>query len=127
MGSGLFDRHPKLQVILGHLGENLPYGLWRIDNCNAWRRTPGQYVHHAKQPIAHYFNNNVWVTTSGNFCSQTLQAAMAILGADRIMFSADWPFEDVAQAANWFDVAPIAEPDRLKIGRTNATRLFGLD
>lgn len=126
MGSGLFDRHPKLQLVLGHLGENLPYGLWRIDNCNAWRRTPGEYVHHAARPIADYFANNVWVTTSGNFCTQTLQAAMAILGADRIMFSADWPFEDVQQATDWFDAAPIAEPDRIKIGRNNAKTLFRL-
>ncbi|MCC2096391.1 MAG: amidohydrolase [Hyphomicrobiales bacterium] len=127
MGSGLFDRHPRLQMILGHLGENLPYGLWRIDNCNAWRRTPGEYVHHAARPIADYFRDNVWLTTSGNFCTRTLQAAISITGADRIMFSADWPFEDLKQAADWFDTAAIPEPDRIKIGRTNACNLFHLE
>ena len=127
MGSGLFDRHPRLQMILGHLGENLPYGLWRIDNCNAWRRTPGEYVHHAARPIADYFRDNVWLTTSGNFCTRTLQAAISITGADRIMFSADWPFEDLKQAADWFDTAAIPEPDRIKIGRTNACNLFRLE
>ncbi len=126
MGSGLFDRHPELQLILGHLGENLPYGLWRIDNCNAWRRTSDEYMHHGAKPIAEYFNKNVWITTSGNFSTQSLQAAMAILGADRIMFSADWPFEDLQQASEWFDNAPIAELDRTKIGRTNACGLFNL-
>jgi gamma-resorcylate decarboxylase len=49
-----------------------------------------------------------------------------VLGADRIMFSADWPFENIDHAANWFDSCPIGEPDRLKIGRTNAMRLFKL-
>lgn len=52
---------------------------------------------------------------------------MAILGADRIMFSADWPFEDVKQACDWFDAAPISESDRTKIGRTNAMSLFGFE
>jgi gamma-resorcylate decarboxylase len=127
LGGGLFDRHPKLQLILGHLGENLPYGLWRIDNCNAWRRTPGEYMHQAKRPVTDYFADNVWVTTSGNFSSQSLQAAMSILGADRIMFSADWPFEDLKQATDWFDSAPISEPDRIKIGASNARKLFKLE
>lgn len=126
MGSGLFDRHPDLQVILGHLGENLPYGLWRIDNCNAWRRTPGEYVHNAARPIAEYFSRNIWITTSGNFSTQALQAAMAVVGADRIMFSADWPFEDLQDASEWFDNVPIAETDRIKIGNGNAKALFGL-
>jgi predicted TIM-barrel fold metal-dependent hydrolase len=127
MGGCLFDRHPDLQMVLGHLGENLPYGLWRIDNCNAWRRTPGDYMHHAARPIADYFSTNVWITTSGNFSSQSLQAAMAIIGADKIMFSADWPFEDLKQATDWFDSAPISEIDRHKIGRANACNLFGIE
>jgi gamma-resorcylate decarboxylase len=61
------------------------------------------------------------------FHTQTLLAAMLELGADRILFSIDWPFEDIADGAVWFDHASISESDRMKIGRTNAARLFGLD
>ncbi len=63
---------------------------------------------------------------AGNFHTPTLVAAMLEIGADRIMFSTDWPFEDIGQAAEWFDRASISEADRMKIGRTNAIELFKL-
>jgi 2,3-dihydroxybenzoate decarboxylase len=106
------------------MGEGLPYSMWRTDNRNAWVKAPKK--HPAKQPVAHYFRNNFHLTTSGNFRTQTLIDAMLEIGADRILFSTDWPFENVDHAARWFDSASISEPDRLKIGRTNAIRLFGL-
>ena len=124
MGSGLFDAHPKLNIVLGHLGENLPYALWRIDNANGWVKNRSPYP--AKKPIRDYFCANFHITTSGNFNTQSLIDAMLVLGADRIMFSTDWPFENIDHAATWFDACPISEPDRLKIGRENARRLFKL-
>ena len=124
MGSGLFDKYPRLNIIIGHLGEGLPYSLWRVDNCNAWVKVRHNYA--AKKKIADYFCNNFYITVSGNFRTQSLLDAMMEIGSDRIMFSTDWPFENVDHAANWFDNATISEPDRLKIGRTNAIRLFKL-
>jgi 2,3-dihydroxybenzoate decarboxylase len=124
MGSGLFDVHPRLSIILGHLGENLPYGMWRIDNANGWVEARNSYP--AKKRIRDYFAANFHVTTSGNFNSQSLLDAMLVLGADRIMFSVDWPFENVDHATDWFDACPISEADRLKIGSANARRLFKL-
>ncbi|HXX04638.1 MAG TPA: amidohydrolase family protein [Xanthobacteraceae bacterium] len=124
MGSGLFDEHPRLQIVLGHLGENLPYGLWRVDNANGW--VPNRNPYAAKRPIRDYFRANFNLTTSGNFHTPSLVAAIAEIGADRVMFSVDWPFENVDHATNWFDACPIDENDRLKIGRTNALRLFKL-
>lgn len=124
MGSGLFDDHPGLTIILGHMGEGLPISMWRVDNRNAWVTAPKK--HPAKMPISHYFHNNFYITTSGNFRTQSLVDAMLELGSDRILFSADWPFENVDHAANWFDTATISEADRLKIGRTNASQLFRL-
>jgi 2,3-dihydroxybenzoate decarboxylase len=73
-----------------------------------------------------YFRENFYVTTSGNFHTPALLNAMLEMGADRIMFSTDWPFENIDHAAIWFDACPISENDRLKIGRTNARRLFKL-
>ena len=124
MASGLFDRHPKLQIILGHLGEGLPYSIWRCDNRNAWTKAPPRYP--AKRKLAEYLQENFYLTTSGNFRTQTLIDAMLEVGSDRIMFSTDWPFENVDHAAIWFDACPISEDDRRKIGRTNAERLFKL-
>jgi gamma-resorcylate decarboxylase len=125
MGSGLFDAYPRLTIILGHMGEGLPYSMWRVDNRNGWVKTPPK--HKAKLPIGHYFQNNFYLTTSGNFRTQTLIDAILEVGADRILFSTDWPFENVDHAAQWFDAASISEADRMKIGRNNAARLFKLD
>jgi gamma-resorcylate decarboxylase len=124
MCSGLFDRHPKLQIVLGHMAEGLPYAIWRCDNRNAWTKNPPRYP--AKKKLAEYLQQNFHMTTSGAFRTQTLIDAILEVGADRIMFSTDWPFENVDHAAIWFDAATISEADRMKIGRTNAVKLFKL-
>jgi 2,3-dihydroxybenzoate decarboxylase len=121
MGCGLFDDFPKLQIVLGHLGERIPYDLWRLDHRLA--KVPNRP---AKRTMRDYFRSNFHVTTSGNFCTPSLIHAILTLGADRVLFAVDYPFEDHAQAAAWFDSVEIAEPDRVKIGRGNAGALFGL-
>jgi predicted TIM-barrel fold metal-dependent hydrolase len=124
IGSGLFDAHPRLQIILGHLGEGLPYYLWRIDNRNNWMKAPHKYA--ARKRVADYVRANFHLTTSGHYSTPALMNAIAELGVDRVMFSVDYPFEDISDAASWFDNAPLSDDDRRKIGRTNALRLFGL-
>ena len=124
MACGLFDRHPRLQIILGHLGEGLPYSIWRVDNRNAWTKAPPRYP--AKKKLGDYFRDNFHLTVSGNFRTQSLIDAILEVGSDRILFSTDWPFENVDHAADWFDACPISEADRLKIGRSNAEKLFRL-
>lgn len=88
--------------------------------------TPNGVLLTADGKIADYFRENFYLTTSGNFRTQTLIDAILEIGADRILFSTDWPFENVDHAANWFDQASISEGDRIKIGRTNAIKLFKL-
>jgi len=124
IGSGLFDEHPKLKIVLGHLGEGIPVQLWRIDGRNGWMKAPHKYA--AKKGVGHYFRKHFHVTTSGNFHTPSMMNAVEELGVDRVMFSVDWPFEDVGQAARWFDKAKIREADRKKIGRDNAVKLFKL-
>jgi gamma-resorcylate decarboxylase len=124
IGSGLFDECPRLQIILGHLGEGLPFYLWRIDNRNNWMKAPHKYA--AKKPVADYVHANFHVTTSGHFSTPALVDTIAEIGADRVMYSVDYPFEDFSDAADWFDKAEISEADRRKIGRTNALKLFKL-
>jgi 2,3-dihydroxybenzoate decarboxylase len=124
MGCGLFDKYPSLQIVLGHMGEGLPFSIWRVDYHNAWVKFPQPYP--AKKKIGEYFTQNFHITTSGNFRTQSLIDAILEIGADRILFSTDWPFENIDHAAVWFDSADISEPDRIKIGRANAIRLFKL-
>jgi gamma-resorcylate decarboxylase len=124
IGSGLFDELPRLQIILGHLGEGLPFHLWRIDNRNNWMKAPHKYA--AKKRVADYLLSNFHVTTSGHFSTPALIDAIAELGADRVMFSVDYPFEDFSDAAQWFDNVKINAADRMAIGRSNALKLFKL-
>ena len=95
-----------------------------MDNANGW--VPNRNPHAAKKPMRDYFRANFNLTTSGNFNTATLVAAIAEIGADRVMFSVDWPFENVDHATDWFDACAISEEDRKKIGRDNARRLFKL-
>ncbi|MBM2813041.1 MAG: o-pyrocatechuate decarboxylase [Chloroflexi bacterium] len=123
MASGLFDRHPKLNVVLGHLGEGLPFMIWRIDHRIS--QTPRNIP--AKRKMADYLGDNFYLTVSGNFRTPSLIDAMMEVGSDRIMFSVDYPFEKTAEAATWFDELHISERDRRKMGRTNALSLFKLE
>jgi 2,3-dihydroxybenzoate decarboxylase len=124
IGSGLFDELPRLKIVLGHLGEGIPVHLWRIDGRNGWMKEPHRYA--AKEGVGHYFRKHFHLTTSGNFHTPSLVNAMTEMGAGRVMFSVDWPFEDVGEGSQWFDEAAISEADRIKVGRTNAIELFKL-
>src|ERR1051325_6020722 len=112
IGSGLFDECPKLKIVLGHLGEGIPVQLWRIDGRNGWMKARHNYP--AKHGVGHYFRNHFHVTTSGNFHTPSMMNAVEELGVERVMFSVDWPFEDVGQGCEWFDAAEIGEADRAK-------------
>jgi gamma-resorcylate decarboxylase len=120
--SGLFDRYPSVTVILGHLGETLPFNIWRIEHRFA-RLTYGKRL---ERPLSAYLSENFYHTTSGIFRDQSLIDTLLEVGADRVLFSADYPWESMEEAATWFDTAPVSEADRTKIGRTNAQRLLGL-
>src|SRR5271169_777606 len=124
IGSGLFDECPRLKMVLGHLGEGIPVQLWRIDGRNGWMKAPHKYA--AKQGVGHYFRKHFHCTTSGNFHTPSMLNAMTEMGAERVMFSVDWPFEDIGEGAAWFDNAAMSESDRQRIGRNNAISLFKL-
>ena len=123
-GSGLFDEQPTLRIILGHLGEFIPFGLWRLDA--RMRFSPRGY--RGKRPLGDYFLDHFLVTTSGFFDDQALAHTLDVMGTDRVLFSADYPFEKMEDAADWFDTTPVlSSEDRLRIGRGNAEQLFGLN
>lgn len=119
---GVFDRHPELQLVLGHLGEGLPAMLWRTQYC--FDLNP--FDKRLAKTLPEYFADNLHVTTSGNFSDQALINAVLTVGADRIMFSVDYPYADTEHAARWIEHAPISESDRRKIAAGNAHRLLRL-
>ena len=120
--SGVFDRHPRAQVILGHLGETLPYNIWRIEN--RMRKATNRPT--LERKLTSYLTDNFYITTSGHFFTPSLLTAVEVMGSDRVMFSVDYPFDEMPQGTEWFDNAPIDEDLRQKVGRANAARLFSL-
>ena len=108
--------------MLGHLGERIPFDMRRIDNL--MKILPVK--HSAKKPVSYYMRNNFHVTTSGQFHDTPFHCALAEMGSARIMFSVDYPFEEMAAAATWFDNTALSDTDRIQIGRTNAIKLFKL-
>jgi 2,3-dihydroxybenzoate decarboxylase len=118
--SGLFDRFPRARVALGHLGETLPYLLWRFDS-----RSKLYGVKLGQKP-SDYIKQNIVVTTSGMCSAEPLACAMAALGADRVMFAADYPFEQAAEAGKFMDETPLDEGLRKDIAFSNAYSHLGL-
>jgi 2,3-dihydroxybenzoate decarboxylase len=117
----VFDRFPGVTVILGHLGEFLPFAIHRFEQRLS--RIPSVSL---AKPASAYLRDNFYITTSGNYHTQSLLAILADLGASRLMFAADHPFEEMADGAAWFDSLDLDAADREKIARGNAQRLLGL-
>ncbi len=126
MLSGLFDAYPNLQVILGHLGEGLPDLLPRMQHRLDEQRK-GEKGSKAKHRAGHYFGKNFWITTSGHFHAKPLLNAIEQIGADRVLFSVDYPFEQMDAAGRWFDDMLLDDDIKVKIGRKNAGKLFELE
>lgn len=124
VANGVFDRFPKLQVIVGHLGEHVVPDLWRINHWFEDVKKPLGLS--CQKTIRQYFRENIWITTSGNFSSPLLNLCIQEIGADRILFSIDYPFENFPDGCVWFDNMEINLIDREKIGRENAKKLFKL-
>jgi predicted TIM-barrel fold metal-dependent hydrolase len=115
--SGLFEKHPKLKIILGHLGETLPFLVWRID---ASLKRPGQ----KPMSFRDIFCNNFYVTTSGFFSDPALLCCVMEMGVDHILFAVDWPFVMNQPATEWIKDVPLADADKAKILSGNARRLL---
>jgi 2,3-dihydroxybenzoate decarboxylase len=120
--SGVFDQFPKLTIILGHLGETLPYLLGRLDS--RWQFYAGE--RRAREKPSHYIRNNMLVTTSGIFYDPALLCAIAALGADRVLFAVDFPYEQNKGGAAWLDAAPLGEVEKQKVASLNAERWLHL-
>jgi len=121
--SGLFDRYPELRIILGHMGEGLPFWLPRLDF--AWMRTTTQRPNIEKKP-SEYLKRNFTITTSGMFFQPALICSYLALGADNIAFGVNYPPESNELAVEFIKAAPICDSDKDKICHENAEALFKL-
>jgi uncharacterized protein len=117
---GVFDRHPKLQVVIGHLGEGIPFMLPRLDRIMPKEMTK------LDRPIGAYLRENVHYTFGGfNFAATFLNLLLEV-GVDRIMFSVDYPYGSMAEAREFLQHLPVTEVDRERIAHGNAEKLLGL-
>ena len=117
---GVFDRYPRARIALGHMGETLPYLLWRFDS-----RAKLYGIKLAKAP-SDYIKENILVTTSGMCSAEPLDCAIAALGHDKIMFAADYPFEQAEEAGHWMDNVALDDKVRADIAYRNAEKHFKL-
>jgi 2,3-dihydroxybenzoate decarboxylase len=117
--SGVLDRYPSLKIVLGHLGEAIPFLLWRIDNGIARQMQ-------LPRSFTDYFRQHFHVTTSGALSNSALACSIAELGVDRVIFSADWPYQPNVPARKFIDAAPISEQDRKLILGGNVRKLLRL-
>jgi predicted TIM-barrel fold metal-dependent hydrolase len=115
--SGVFEKHPKLKIILGHLGETLPFLIWRIDQA---LKRPGQ----KSLSFRDVFAGNFYITTSGNFSNPALLCCVMEMSVDHILFAVDWPFVANPPAIEWMHTVPLSDTDKAKILSGNAKRLL---
>jgi 5-carboxyvanillate decarboxylase len=120
--SGVFNKYPGLIIIIGHMGESIPYWLWRMDQ--RWSKSPPD-KNVIKKP-SEYFKNNFRITTSGMFSQPPFFCALQQITADNILFAVDHPFESSAEAVQFMDEVPLSKSDKEKIYHGNAEKLLKL-
>jgi 5-carboxyvanillate decarboxylase len=123
--SGTFERYPKLKIVLGHMGEGIPFWLQRVDNRYLLQVKIGAVSKLPRLP-SEYFLDNFVITTAGVTSMPALRLSIDVLGAERILFAADFPYEDDAEAVRFLDGATLTQHERDLISHANAERLFGL-
>jgi len=120
MASGLFDRFPKLRIIIGHMGEDLPFSIARAEMILS------RDSKHLQRRVGEYFQEHFYITTSGYFTVPPFLCTLQVIGADRILFSVDYPYSPNAAGRNFLNALPVSPEDLGKISHGNAERLLKL-
>jgi 2,3-dihydroxybenzoate decarboxylase len=126
IGNGVFDRFPRLQIVIGHMGEGLPFHLDRIDNRYFWEHEMAGTAPKLKRRPSDYLRDNIVVTTSGMNYEPPLLMTIQALGIDNVLFAADYPFEVVRDSVAAIDTLSLAPRDKEKLYAGNAKRVFKL-
>lgn len=127
--SGVFDRFPRLKCVVGHLGEALPFWFSRIDYMYSGSFKANRYPSWPALELApsEYFHRNIWLTTSGMAWQPAIMFAREVMGADRVMYAMDYPYQFVADEVRTQDNLPISKEELRAFYQDNAIELFGLD
>ncbi|HWL46362.1 MAG TPA: amidohydrolase family protein [Sphingomonadaceae bacterium] len=123
MTSGVFDRFPKLKVCIGHMGEAVPFWLWRITFMNSRAQTIGRSPK-TELTMEEYFKRNFAITTSGVEDPLALDYAVRKIGIDNVLWAIDYPYQPTAPAVAFADAAPLSDDDKAKFYHKNAERIF---
>ena len=125
---GVFDRFPKLQIIVGHCGEALPFWLYRLDYMHAATVSSNRYafMKPLKRKVSDYLRENVYITTSGVAWEPAIMFCRAVIGADRVMYAMDYPYQFVRQEVVTSDNLPLTAPEKKQFFQGNAERVFRL-
>jgi 2,3-dihydroxybenzoate decarboxylase len=126
IGNGVFDQFPRLKIVIGHMGEGLPFFIDRIDNRYFWEHEMASMPPRLKRKPSDYIRENIVVTTSGMNYSAPLLLTIQTLGIDNVLFAADYPFETVRESVEAVDNLAIADSDKEKLYSLNAKRVFKL-
>jgi 5-carboxyvanillate decarboxylase len=126
--AGVFDRFPALKLVVGHLGEALPFWLYRVDYMHAATVKAGRYE--SMKPIrrkpSEYLRENVWVTTSGMAWAPAIMFCREVLGADRVLYAMDYPYQYVPDEVTAHENLPLNLEEKKALFQTNAETVFGL-
>lgn len=123
---GIFDRFPELVVVLGHMGEGIPYWLYRIDDRIDMEVRMGMRRRGLERKPSEYFRDNFAVTTSGMNWIPPLEYCISVLGVDKVMFAVDYPYQETFEAVDWLNDAPLSDEYRRLVFGANAARIFGM-
>lgn len=126
MAGGVFDRFPKLRMVIGHMGEALPFWIDRLDNRYLWEFNSSGKPKPMKRLPSEYLRDHFHLTTSGMNYWPQLKMTIEVMGIDRVMFAVDYPQEEHQPAVDVIDKAPLSKEDREKFYYRNAERVFGI-
>ena len=122
ISAGVFDEFPNLKLVLGHMGEGMPFWMHRLDTMSF-----GEFGNTIQKRPSEYILENTVITTSGMAWDPLLLFSHSVLGPENILFAVDYPFGNYARDAQWMDAAPLPEADKEMIYSRNAERIFNLN
>jgi 2,3-dihydroxybenzoate decarboxylase len=127
--AGVLDRFPALRIVVGHLGEGLPYWLYRLDYMHAGQVASNRYnaIKPLQLKVSEYFRRNIWLTSSGMPWAPPIMYAREVVGPDRLMYTMDYPYQYLAEEVRMQDGLPLSTAEKKQFFQDNAVRVFDLD
>ena len=128
MVAGVFDRFPKLQIVVGHMGEGLPFWMYRLDYMHNATVAANRYpsMKKTQRKISEYLKENFYITTSGMAWAPAIMFTQSVIGVERVLYAMDYPYQFVPEEVKTHDDLPISDADKKKLFQTNAEKVFKL-